>query len=138
MVLVFSNRNISKSYPWNQYLPVDLLAANEIRVLKKIAFFPAHFCRGITIYVKLKHKECCPIGFSENLLLVAYELDGLNVHYAGVKEDFVKAIKAEGLKLYVRTVNDAAEAKRVKKFRVDVITTDQLDLMLEQLREDEK
>lgn len=51
-------------------------------------------------------------------------LDGLNVQYRGVTEEFVKAVKSSGLELYVWTVNSLEEAKRLRDLGVDGITTD--------------
>ncbi len=55
---------------------------------------------------------------------VAGGLDGLNVHWAGVTEEFAKSVKDAGLGLYVWTVNDPVEAARLAKLGVDGITTD--------------
>ncbi len=51
-------------------------------------------------------------------------LDGLNVHWAGVTEEFAKAVHDAGLGLYVWTVNDPVEAARLAKLGVQGITTD--------------
>jgi glycerophosphoryl diester phosphodiesterase len=51
-------------------------------------------------------------------------LDGLNVHWAGVTEDFAKGVRKARLGLYVWTVNDAAEAARLARIGIDGITTD--------------
>ena len=50
-------------------------------------------------------------------------LDGLNVHYAGVTKGFSDAVKSVGLKLYVWTVDDPADAIRLTDLKVDGITT---------------
>ncbi len=49
--------------------------------------------------------------------------DGLNVHYAGVDEAFMKAVQESGQELYVWTVNDPEEAKRLIDLGVKGITT---------------
>ena len=61
-------------------------------------------------------------------------LDGLDVHYAGVTEEFAHAVKAAGQKLYVWTVDDPEEARRLVKLGVDGITTNRPDWLREQLR----
>lgn len=61
-------------------------------------------------------------------------LDGLDVHYAGVNEEFVRGVRAHGQKLYVWTVNDPDEAARLVALGVDGITTDRPDWLREQLR----
>jgi glycerophosphoryl diester phosphodiesterase len=61
-------------------------------------------------------------------------LDGLDVHYAGVTEEFVRAVRAAGLGLYVWTVDDPAEARRLVQLGVDGITTDRPAWLREQLK----
>lgn len=60
-------------------------------------------------------------------------LDGLDVHYAGVTEEFAHAVKASGKKLYVWTVDDPNEARRLVKLGVDGITTNRPGWLREQL-----
>jgi glycerophosphoryl diester phosphodiesterase len=60
-------------------------------------------------------------------------LDGLDVHYAGVTEEFARAVKTSGQKLYVWTVDDPEEAMRLVKLGVDGITTNRPDWLREQL-----
>jgi glycerophosphoryl diester phosphodiesterase len=60
--------------------------------------------------------------------------DGLDVHYAGVTEEFVRAVKAGGQKLYVWTVDDPEEARRLVKLGVNGITTNRPDWLREQLK----
>jgi len=61
-------------------------------------------------------------------------LDGLDVHFAGVTEELVRAAKAAGQKLYVWTVDDPAEARRLVQLGVDGITTNRPDWLREQLK----
>lgn len=76
------------------------------------------------------------LPYGTKLIQVAREkgLDGLGVHYAGVTQRFVEAVKAAGLKLYVWTVNDPEEAYRLAAFHVDGIITDRPGWIREQLR----
>ncbi len=53
-----------------------------------------------------------------------HHIDGLDVHYAGVTEEFAREVLAAGLGLYVWTVNDPAEALRLQRLGVHGITTD--------------
>ena len=55
--------------------------------------------------------------------LVGTEVDGLNVHWAGVTKEFAQAVRSAGLGLYVWTVDDPAEATRLVKLGVQGITT---------------
>jgi glycerophosphoryl diester phosphodiesterase len=61
-------------------------------------------------------------------------LDGLDVDYAGVTKEFVHAVKASKLKIYVWTVDDAKEAQRLAKLGVNGITTNRPDWLKDQLR----
>ncbi len=61
-------------------------------------------------------------------------LDGLDVDFAGVTEELVRVAKAAGQKLYVWTVDDPAEARRLVQLGVDGITTNRPDWLREQLR----
>jgi glycerophosphoryl diester phosphodiesterase len=65
------------------------------------------------------------IPHDPNLVQMAEDngLDGLDVHYAGVTEEFANAVKAAGQKLYVWTVDDPVEAIRLRRLGVDGITT---------------
>ncbi len=62
-------------------------------------------------------------------------LDGLDVDFAGITEELVRAAKAAGQKLYVWTVDDPDEALRLVKLGVDGITTNRPDWLREQLKE---
>jgi glycerophosphoryl diester phosphodiesterase len=62
-------------------------------------------------------------------------LDGLDVHYAGVTKEFVDAVKAAGQKLYVWTVDDPDEAKRLIELGVSGITTNRPEWLREQIKD---
>jgi glycerophosphoryl diester phosphodiesterase len=64
---------------------------------------------------------------------IAAGLDGLNVHWAGVTQEFAKSVKNAGLGLYVWTVDDPVEAARLAKLGVDGITTDRPGWLRDQL-----
>ncbi len=61
-------------------------------------------------------------------------LDGLDVDFAGVTEQLVRAAKAAGQRLYVWTVDDPAEARRLVRLGVDGITTNRPDWLRGQLK----
>jgi glycerophosphoryl diester phosphodiesterase len=50
-------------------------------------------------------------------------VDGLNVHWSGITQRFIRAVKAAGLQLYIWTVDDPAQAIRLKTMGADGITT---------------
>ncbi|MHC4111747.1 MAG: glycerophosphodiester phosphodiesterase family protein [Planctomycetota bacterium] len=62
-------------------------------------------------------------------------LDGLDVHYAGVTKEFVDAVKASGQKLYIWTVDDPQEAKRLVELGVSGITTNRPAWLREQIKD---
>ncbi len=62
------------------------------------------------------------------------DLDGLNVHWAGITEEFAKRVRTAGLGLYSWTVNDPAEAARLAKLGVQGITTDRPGWLRSQLK----
>ena len=66
-----------------------------------------------------------PIPYDPKLVQLVQDkgLDGLDVYYAGIDKRFMDAVKASGKKLYVWTVDDAGEAKRLINLGVDGITT---------------
>jgi len=61
-------------------------------------------------------------------------LDGLDVHYAGVTKEFVDAVKAAGQKLYVWTVDDPEEARRLVRLGVNGITTNRPEWLREHIK----
>lgn len=60
-------------------------------------------------------------------------LDGLDLHFSGVDQAIADAVKAAGMKLYVWTVDDAAEAKRLATLGVAGITTNRPDFLRKEL-----
>jgi glycerophosphoryl diester phosphodiesterase len=61
-------------------------------------------------------------------------LDGLDVDFAGVTEELVRAAKSAGQKLYAWTVDDPAEARRLVQLGIDGITTNRPDWLRVQLK----
>lgn len=59
-------------------------------------------------------------------------LDGLDVHFSGLTKDFAEATKKAKLGLYVWTVDDPSEAKRLVSLGVDGITTNRPGWLREQ------
>jgi glycerophosphoryl diester phosphodiesterase len=60
-------------------------------------------------------------------------LDGLNVHWAGITEEFARSVHAANLGLHAWTVNDPTEAARLAKLGVEGITTDRPGWLKNQL-----
>jgi glycerophosphoryl diester phosphodiesterase len=50
-------------------------------------------------------------------------VDGLDVHWSGITRRFIRTVKAAGLRLYIWTVDDPAQAIRFKTMGADGITT---------------
>lgn len=71
----------------------------------------------------------------EEAILVAQTngLEGLDVHYSLVDEYFMQHMQAAGLEVYVYTVDDPAEAKRLQSLGVKGITTDRPQWLRKQL-----
>jgi glycerophosphoryl diester phosphodiesterase len=61
-------------------------------------------------------------------------IEGLNVHYAGVTPDFMKAVKEYQQELFVWTVDDPKEAKRLIALGVKGITTNRPAWLRKQLK----
>jgi glycerophosphoryl diester phosphodiesterase len=62
-------------------------------------------------------------------------LDGLDVHYAGVTKEFVDTVKTAAQKLYVWTVDDPNEAKRLIELGVTGITTNRPEWLREKIKD---
>jgi glycerophosphoryl diester phosphodiesterase len=103
-----------------------------VAAAKEMIDVPTYWLRD-TARVK-ETKE--PIPHDPKLAQMAKDkgLDGLDVDYNGVTEEFARAVKAAGLKLYVWTVDDPKEASRLIKLGVDGITTNRPDWLREQLK----
>ena len=74
------------------------------------------------------------IPHSESLVeqIAGTGLDGLNVHWAGITETFARQVRAADLGLYSWTVNEPAEAKRLKGLGIQGLTTDRPGWLREQ------
>ena len=57
------------------------------------------------------------------------ELDGMDVDFTGITKEFAAAAKSTGQRLYVWTVDDIEEAKRLDNLGISGITTNQPDLI---------
>ena len=99
---------------------------------KKLIDVPTYWLKGTE---KVKDTEQW-IPHDPNLPQTARDrgLDGLDVHYAGVTEEFVRGVRACGQKLYVWTVDDPDEAARLVALGVDGITTNRPQWLREQLK----
>ena len=56
-------------------------------------------------------------------------IDGLDVHYAGVENNFADKVRQAGQKLYTWTVDNVTEAKRLADLGVSGITTNKPDVI---------
>lgn len=66
---------------------------------------------------------------------VQFGMDGLDVFACqGVDKTFVRKVQAAGMKLYIWTVNDPGEARRLCRAGVDGITTDRAQWLRRKLR----
>lgn len=99
---------------------------------KKLIDVPTYWLRGTK---KVKETEQW-IPHDPNMIQQAKDagLDGLDVDFNGVTEEFARAVKASGLKFYVWTVDDPAQASRLVKLGVDGITTNRPAWLQEQLK----
>ena len=61
-------------------------------------------------------------------------LDGLDVHAGGITREFAEAVRRAGLKLYVWTVDDPADAVRLADLKVDGITTNRPEWLRDELK----
>jgi glycerophosphoryl diester phosphodiesterase len=68
-------------------------------------------------------KVWMPSGRSLAETAKAHGLDGMNVHWSSVTWRLARAARKAGLKLYAWTVDDAADANRLRSLGVDGITT---------------
>ena len=91
---------------------------------------PVHFLKSTK-----KDKHGARPAYRKELVdqAVAGKLDGLGVHYAGVTKKFAKAVRKAGLDLYVWTVDDPLEAKRLKELGADWLATNRPGWMRRQL-----
>ena len=81
-----------------------------------------------------KTKEPLPHSLKNIDKVKAAGLDGIDAHYVGVTKEFADALHANGMKLYVWTVDDTADAQKLKDMGVDSITTNKPDLMIEHVK----
>ena len=54
-------------------------------------------------------------------------MDGLDVHWSGLTQRFIRAVKTAGLRLYIWTVDDPVQAARLQAMGADGITTNRPD-----------
>lgn len=99
---------------------------------KKLIEVPTYWLQG----TKKDKKTGQWIPHDPELVQMAKDrgLDGLDVDYAGVTQELVRAAHAAGQKLYVWTVDDPSEARRLVTLGIDGITTNRPDWLREQLK----
>jgi len=76
------------------------------------------------------------IPYTANLITLTKQnnLDGLNLFYEGLTEDFARQVRNAGLPLYVWTIDDPETARKIKKLAVKGITTNVPGVMKNALR----
>jgi glycerophosphoryl diester phosphodiesterase len=76
-----------------------------------------------------------PIPHSVDLIRTAAEkgLDGLDLHYKGITEEFARQVFEHKLKLYAWTVDDLQEARRLAGMGICGITTNRPDYLMKNL-----
>lgn len=105
---------------------------DTVTMSRKLIDVPTYWLKGTA-----KDKETKEwIPHDLQMIRVAEDngLDGVDVHYAGVTNEFADAARSAGQKLYVWTVDDPAEAARLVKLGVAGITTNRPGWLREQLR----
>ena len=85
----------------------------------------------ITTEQNKETKQPIPHSLKDVDKVKAAGLDGIDSHYAGVTKEFADKLHADGMKLYVWTVDELADAQKMKDMGVDGITTNKPDVMLE-------
>lgn len=63
-----------------------------------------------------------------------HNLDGLDINYRGISQKLVDEIRQENMGIYVWTVNEPSDIKRMAAFGVDGITTDRIQNAQQVLR----
>lgn len=105
---------------------------DTVTMSRKLIDVPTYWLKGTA-----KDKETKEwIPHDLQMIRVAEDngLDGVDVHYAGVTNEFADAARSAGQKLYVWTVDDPAEAARLVKLGVAGITTNRPGWLREQLK----
>ncbi|MCP4665664.1 MAG: glycerophosphodiester phosphodiesterase [Deltaproteobacteria bacterium] len=113
------------------------LELTTMSALKK--HFPGHEVCWVCDMERDAEKDAWEPGVDE-MVAKALEtgIDGLDVFACeAVDKSFVRKVKASGMKLYVWTVNDPAEARRLCEAGVDGITTDRPHWLRTKLRPSE-
>jgi glycerophosphoryl diester phosphodiesterase len=132
-VLPEMERVIKASGKKPQQLPIIAFSYEVAKQAK--ARFPAH---EVSFLYDWKKDKDTGVKLSADELIAkakAGKLDGLDVHFSGpIDADYVKKVKAAGLKFYVWTVDDAAVARRMVEAGVEAITTNRPQWLREQLK----
>lgn len=98
--------------------------------------FPAHQVYWLAGFKQDKENGTWRPGVDELIAKAkGAGFDGLNVSYKGpIDAAFIQKVKAAGLRMFVWTVNDAVEAKRLANAGVEGITTDRPEWLRDQLK----
>lgn len=82
---------------------------------------------------KDKNDKWIPHGPELITMAKKHNLEGLDVHCAGLSKEFVQEAHKAGLKIDTWTVDDISIARKAKEMGVDGITTNKPDLLMKEL-----
>lgn len=130
-ILPFLRKTIDESGKKSRIVIIGFDLETVARSKALMPGIPTYWLKGTE-----KDKETkAYIPHSPDLVRIAREngLDGLDVNHNGVDKVFMDAVEAAGQKLYVWTVDDPEESRRLVKLGVAGITTNRPGWLREQL-----
>jgi glycerophosphoryl diester phosphodiesterase len=129
-VLPYLKELLSKSGKLKQVIVISFDYDVAVGFKQLLPEVPVHFLKS-----SKKDEHGARSAYREDLVekALAGRLDGLGVHYAGVTRDFARAVRQAGLELYVWTVDDPLEAKRLRDLGTDWLATNRPGWMRKQL-----
>lgn len=89
---------------------------------KQMPEIPAYWLRSTLQDPATKKSRNHPMEWLDEAVLAG--LQGIDVHYAGLTQQFIEAAHQRSLKVYLWTVNNPTEGKRFMQMGVDGVTTD--------------
>ncbi len=124
-------RTIEKSGKKKQIIIISFSLDVVSQAKKSMPDIPAYWIIGAE--KDAQTQKILPHDPQNILLAQKHGLDGLDVHYGGVTEAFMQAVKKQGQDLYAWTVDDPVEAARLRTLGVKGITTNRPGWLREQL-----
>jgi glycerophosphoryl diester phosphodiesterase len=121
---------LSKSGKQSQVIVISFDYDVAIGFKKLQPEIPVHFLKSAK-----KDEHGARAAYQQDLIdqALAGKLDGLGVDYRGVTKNFAKAVRKAGLELYIWTVDDPFEAKRLREWGADWLATNRPGWMRKQL-----